>query len=85
MTGIESQGASYRVSVHQSSRSALALILFLALLLPAPASMSQSEGIVPRVEDGKRIYTVEQFARFAPQTAADLVGEIPGFSVTSVS
>jgi outer membrane receptor for ferrienterochelin and colicins len=64
---------------------AFALILLLALLLPAPASMSQSEGIVPRVEAGKRIYTVDQFARFAPQTAADLVGQIPGFSLSSVS
>lgn len=42
-------------------------------------------GIVPVVEDGKRIYLPSQFARFAPLTAADLAGQIPGFSVTSVS
>ncbi len=47
--------------------------------------MAQSDGIVPQIEDGKRIYTVDQFARFAPQTAADLANEIPGFSVTGVS
>lgn len=42
-------------------------------------------GIVPLVEDGRRIYTPGQFARFAPQTAADLVAQIPGFSITGVS
>ncbi|HUG73378.1 MAG TPA: hypothetical protein VMK82_08155 [Steroidobacteraceae bacterium] len=64
------------------------------LLLAAPTLMAQSgpdaqagqpAGMVPVIEDGRRIYTVGQFARFAPQTAADLVGQIPGFSVTSVS
>jgi hypothetical protein len=46
---------------------------------------AQPAGIVAAVEDGKRIYTVAQFARFAPQTAADVVAQIPGFSVTNVS
>lgn len=58
--------------------------VFLALL-PAPQALSQSAGIEPAIEEGKRIYTVEQFARYAPQTAADVVNQIPGFSVTSVS
>jgi len=51
----------------------------------APTEQELSSGIVPQIEDGKRIYTVEQFARFAPQSAADVVAQIPGFSITSVS
>ncbi|MEO6185815.1 MAG: hypothetical protein ABIP38_12450 [Steroidobacteraceae bacterium] len=44
-----------------------------------------SAGIVPRVQDGKQIYSVAQFSRFAPQSAADIVQQIPGFSITNVS
>jgi outer membrane receptor for ferrienterochelin and colicins len=51
----------------------------------APTEQELSAGLVPLVEDGKRIYTVDQFARFSPQTAADVVAQIPGFSVTNVS
>lgn len=51
----------------------------------APTEEELSSGIVPRIEAGKRIYVVAQFARFAPQSAADVVSQIPGFSVTSVS
>ncbi|MEJ0099640.1 MAG: hypothetical protein WDO12_07855 [Pseudomonadota bacterium] len=50
----------------------------------APASAPTS-GIVPRIADGKRIYVPAQFTRFAPQTAADIVQQLPGFSVTGVS
>lgn len=51
----------------------------------SPTEQELSSGIVPQIENGKRIYTVGQFARFSPQTAADVVAQIPGFSVTSVS
>jgi outer membrane receptor for ferrienterochelin and colicins len=61
------------------------LLPILVPLLHASASLAQGTGIEPLVEGDKRIYSVEQFARFAPQTAADLAGQIPGFSVTSVS
>ncbi len=44
-----------------------------------------SNSIIPLIENGKRIYKVEQFARFAPQSAADMVVQIPGFSVSNVS
>jgi outer membrane receptor for ferrienterochelin and colicins len=69
-------------------------LLALCLLLLAHAAKAQSDlpapespaiGILPLIEDGKRIYTVEQFARFAPQSAADIVAQIPGFSITGVS
>ncbi len=66
----------------------------LLLLLPAQVLMAQTglaepdfafSGIVPVIENGKRIYSAAQFARFAPQNAADIVQQIPGFSITSVS
>jgi hypothetical protein len=69
-------------------------LIALVLLLPAAQLFAQSapaepapasSGIVPLVENGKRIYSVAQFARFSPQTAADIVLQIPGFSITNVS
>jgi outer membrane receptor for ferrienterochelin and colicins len=73
------------VSVRNPVRSICGLPLVLVVLLHAPALFAQGEGIVPLVEGDRRVYAVEQFARFAPQTAADLAGQIPGFSVTNVS
>lgn len=52
---------------------------------PVTQVEATSTGIVPLVVNGKSIYTPEQFARFAPQTAADIVAQIPGFAVTQVS
>lgn len=49
------------------------------------AGISQNVGLEPRVEGGKQIYEVSQFARYAPQTAADLARQIPGFLITQVS
>lgn len=51
----------------------------------APTEQELASGIVPQIENGKRIYTVGQFTRFSPQTAADVVAQIPGFTVTNVS
>src|SRR5688500_11325896 len=66
-----------------------ATLLSLPLLSPQLAWPADAEpvpgGIVPQVDEGKRIYLPSQFVRFAPQTAADIVGQLPGFSVTNVS
>lgn len=70
--------------VRRATRRACVLLAVPALAWSAMAA-AQSEGIVPRVEDGRRIYTVDQFTRFAPLNAADVVSQIPGFSVTNVS
>jgi outer membrane receptor for ferrienterochelin and colicins len=51
----------------------------------APTAQELASGIVPQIENGKRIYAVAQFARFSPQTAADVVAQIPGFTVTNIS
>ena len=70
--------------------SALCLLLLTHNVLAQDAQVEvevdvESTGILPLIENGKRIYKVEQFARFAPQTAADVVAQIPGFSVSNVS
>ncbi len=48
---------------------------------PAPAS----ESLEARTEGGKQIYEASAFARFAPQTALDMVRQIPGFVITEAS
>ena len=35
----------------------------------------------PRTEDGRQIYEAEQFARFNPRTALDMVRQVPGFTI----
>ncbi len=37
------------------------------------------------MEGNKKVYTPDQFARFAPQTTLDVVTQIPGFQITEVS
>lgn len=44
-----------------------------------------STNLEPRIESGRQIYEVHQFARFAPQTAVDMVAQIPGFQISNVS
>jgi outer membrane receptor for ferrienterochelin and colicins len=70
--------------VRGSLLGARALLPVLALAWAGVAA-AQSSGIVPQVEGRRRLYTVEQFARFAPLNAADVVSQIPGFSVSNVS
>lgn len=35
----------------------------------------------PRTEDGRQIYEAEQFSRFNPRTALDMVRQVPGFTI----
>jgi outer membrane receptor for ferrienterochelin and colicins len=60
--------------------------LWLVLLAPAIFDAAAQElELRPTIESGKQIYTVEQFRRYAPQTAADLARLIPAFNITQVS
>lgn len=62
-----------------------------ALLAALPASAfaqeeTNGEGLAPPPEatetaSGTRIFTPEDFARFAPRNALDMIGEIPGFTL----
>ncbi len=41
--------------------------------------------MAPTIVDGKAIYSPAFFARFSPQTAIDMVEQIPGFSISNTS
>jgi outer membrane receptor for ferrienterochelin and colicins len=53
--------------------------------MPTPAPTPAPTTFEPRIENGRQIYDAAAFARFAPQTARDMVGQIPGFTITQVS
>ena len=65
------------------------VLALLAIAAPAQAQENTAEtnasNLEPRTENGRQIYEATQFARFAPQTALDMVSQIPGFSITEVS
>ena len=65
------------------------LLVFICCTVPAMAQekpLTKVEtDLQPRAENGRQIYEATQFARFAPQTALDMVRQIPGFSITEVS
>jgi outer membrane receptor for ferrienterochelin and colicins len=64
----------------------LSLLLGCILPIAAPAyAQDKATTLEPRVENNKQIYEAAQFARFAPQTARDMVGQIPGFQISAVS
>ncbi len=54
-------------------------------LAEAPKPQSNTGTLQPRVEEGRQIYDVAQFARFSPQTAEDMIGRIPSFIITEAS
>ncbi len=56
-----------------------------ALANTAPQVEAAATDLEPRTENGRQIYEAPQFARFAPQTALDMVGQIPGFQISQVS
>jgi outer membrane receptor for ferrienterochelin and colicins len=72
--------------VHYGSMLLLAVS---ALAVTAPAYSQEAPAapttLEPRAENGRQIYEVAQFARFAPQTALDMVFQIPGFQISEVS
>jgi outer membrane receptor for ferrienterochelin and colicins len=64
-----------------------------ALIMPAPLlaqATAPSDSAVAHapvakpVTPEKRVYTVADFARFAPKTAYDMLGQVPGFTIQSV-
>ncbi len=53
--------------------------------VPASAPSTLRSDLTPKIEKGRQVYEASQFVRFAPQTAADMVRQIPGFAITQVS
>ena len=47
---------------------------------PAVAPPPQAKAVSPQ----KRVYTLADFARFAPKTAYDMLAQVPGFTIQSV-
>jgi outer membrane receptor for ferrienterochelin and colicins len=86
-------GGALTVLIRGVTRTACLGVAVIALLFPlheaiaqaSPAEPVLATGIVPVLQDGKSIYTVGQFARFAPQTAADIAQQIPGFTISQIS
>lgn len=67
----------------------VSLVALIGCAVPASAQEqvtdARTTNLQPRVENGRQIYLAAQFAQFAPQTALDIVRQIPGFSITQVS
>ncbi len=55
-----------------------------AAIMPAPVAEAP-KAIEARLENGRLLYDAALFSRFAPQTARDMVRQVPGFTVTQVS
>jgi outer membrane receptor for ferrienterochelin and colicins len=51
---------------------------------PVPSAKANTD-LTPQTQNGRQIYEAPQFARYAPQTALDMVRQIPGFSISEVS
>ncbi len=68
---------------------AASIMALMAITAPAQAQDRASEAasgtLEPRIANDRQIYEGSQFVRFAPQTALDMVRQIPGFSITEVS
>jgi len=48
---------------------------------PSQTDAALDEGAAPPAATGPRTYTPEDFARFAPRTALDMLQRVPGFSI----
>jgi len=56
--------------------------LLLALLLWLPKVCGAQVTVVPAIVDGVRVFSPDDFARFAPRTALDMVQQLPGFTIS---
>ena len=82
-TIVKTSGVSFVFAVLSCTVVTSAAYAQEAAVTPAPAPAPDSVG--PRPENGRLIYDVASFARFAPQTALDMVRQIPGFTISQVS
>jgi outer membrane receptor for ferrienterochelin and colicins len=63
----------------------LATVSASAMAQEAAPLSSDAASLQPIMENGRQSYDAAQFARFAPQTALEMVRQIPGFQITQVS
>lgn len=62
--------------------------LVVALLLPTAVAAQDApapDAPAPTAVGGKRVFVPADFARFAPRTAADMLAQVPGFAIVSLS
>lgn len=78
--------------IYASTMTLAAMVFPIASPALAQADAAKANNIViantdlqPRVENGRQVYEASQFARFAAQTALEMVSEIPGFAITALS
>src|SRR5947209_13518526 len=74
-------------------RRPLSVLAGAALIVPGPA-IAQITGpsdsavapppVAKAVTPEKRVYTLADFARFAPKTAYDVLAQVPGFTIQTV-
>ncbi|MXP42044.1 TonB-dependent receptor plug domain-containing protein [Altererythrobacter soli] len=68
-------------------RSLIGLGISAAIAWPVPAVAQDLggsvAGAVPATAGAKQVYTVEDFTRFSPRTAYDMLSRVPGFSIRS--
>ncbi len=74
-----------RIRHYILSSSALALMTASAVCAQDVSTPAAATSLEPQMESGRQVYQASQFTRFAPQTALDMVRQIPGFSITQVS
>ena len=57
--------------------------MIMASLSPiaAKAQTASLSSLQPRIENGRQIYEADQFSRFNPRTALDMVRQVPGFTI----
>ncbi len=58
--------------------TALGLLLMVAAVLP----VSAQQAVTSETIDGVKVFTPEDFSRFSPRTALDMVQQIPGFTIS---
>ncbi|MDZ7588831.1 MAG: hypothetical protein U5J78_06760 [Parasphingorhabdus sp.] len=58
--------------------------LSLGVAAPAIAQETPVGNLTPTLSDGRQVYEVAKFDRFAPRTALDMVTQIPGFTISDV-
>ena len=49
--------------------------------IAAKAQTASLSSLQPRIENGRQIYEADQFSRFNPRTALDMVRQVPGFTI----
>jgi len=73
-----------RSAKHRKTRHALEwLAVSVALLLPGTALAQSDQANPASATTGARIFTPDDFARFAPKTAYDMLVQVPGFTIQS--